>query len=667
MRLAALIPAALAVLLPASASNAPTPVVPPPPAAPSSEVSDLVQHEKMRADVEAILTELQAPGQSDDFQFQNVADRFLMLGPAVVPFLINELERQDLATFHESAYALGHLQGPGIEEALRKAAERAGKEEESKLKRAMKASAVYALTLHHVPDAVDLMLSGKEPVGRMPWMEGVPLIQIATVVGGREATLQLVSKIDPIRQDPAREWDVLVAMQALAAGRQPEGTAKLVSLLEDERTQVRIGALAGLGQSGDPAVLDAVISHLDAGNVMERQAAADALASLRPVGKEKAVLSKLETETDSSVRGQIYVVLADVLGDGALEAFVSHWKRPDGLDRAWMMRAADRMRSPKAANLLRGGLQDPDARVVASAMEGLAHLPGPGPADTLLALLRDPREPVSRDAARLLALRREPRAGGRIAEMLLQELSTPSRLSVGDRRDRLHVLAEAVVDLQFTAPTQDLKKALDGEQDPELKEYLLEVVRRLDALRDSGEDRGKWTLLLKSDDGELRHLARVRLGALGGAEAAKALTAAFGRDPGEDRELLTELGRTGSPEAAPLLEKVLKEPAFDPIALRPLREGAAYGARLLGGARMVDALRSSAERRQGRDGLVLVYYALLAGKDALPVLKQLRAPSLTWYEWNRGKDLERLDFMVRRLEAGLSLSSLDQAPAFLTF
>ena len=82
---------------------------------------------------------------------------------------------------------------------------------------------------------------------------------------------------------------------------------------------------------------------------------------------------------------------------------------------------------------------------------------------------------------------------------------------------------------------------------------------------------------------------------------------------------------------------------------------------------MVEALRSSAERRQGRDGLVVVYYAVLAGKDALPLLKQLRAPSLTWYEWNRGKELERLDFMVRRLEAGLSLSSLDQAPEFLTF
>ena len=645
------------------ASASPTPEA----TAPSSEVSDLVEREKTRAAVEAILTELQGPGESDEFQFYNVTDRFLMLGPPVVPYLINELDRQDPATFRESAYALGHLQGPGIEEALRKAAERLSLEETNKLKRAMKASAVYALALHGVPDILDLMLAGKEPVGRMPWMEGVPLLEIGTVVGGRDVTLQLLSRIDAIRQDPAREWDLLVAIQALSAGRQPEVQAKLLTLLEDERTQVRIGALTALGLTGDPAMLDPILAHLDAGNVMERQAAADALIPLRPVGKTKAVLARLETETDSGVRGQLYVVLAEMMGDSAIEAFVSHWKRPDGLDRAWMMRAAARTRSPKAANLLRSGLQDADARVVAAAMEGLSKLPGPGPADTILALLLDPREPVSRDAVRLLAIRREPRAGGRIAEMTLQELSKPSRLEVGDRRDRFRVLGEALVDLQFTAVSQDLVKALEKEQDPDLKGYLLEVTRRLDTLKENGDDRAKWAGVLKSEDGELRHLARVRLGTLGGAEAAKALAAVFGRDIGEDRELLGELGRTGSAEAAPLLEKVLKEPAYDPMSLRPLRDGAAYGARLLGGPRMVEALRASVERRQGRDGLVPVYYALTAGKEALPLLRQVRAPSLTWFEWNRGKDLERLDYLLRRLEAGLPITTLDEAPEFLEF
>jgi hypothetical protein len=231
----------------------------------------------------------------------------------------------------------------------------------------------------------------------------------------------------------------------------------------------------------------------------------------------------------------------------------------------------------------------------------------------------------------------------------------------------VRVLGEALVDLRFTAVSEDLGKATAAEQDPEVTAYVQGVVRRLDALRLGGEDRAKWAAMLRSDDPAMRHLARTRLGALGGAESARALSAAFGRDPVEDRELLGELGRTGSAEAAPLLERILVEPAFDPEALRPLREGAAYGARLLGGPRMVEALRLSAERRQGRDPLVVVYYALVAGKDAVPLIRQVRAPSLTWFEWNRGKDLERIDFMLRRFTAGQSIASLDQAPEYLIF
>jgi HEAT repeat protein len=649
-----------------AAAPAPTPVSQAA-AAPGADVADLVTREKLRAEVEAILGELETPGESAAYEFQNTTDRLLLLGPGVIPYLLNELDRQESATYHTAVYTLGHLEGPGIVEGVRKSLERLAKEEENKLKRAMKATAAHALALHRVPDIVDIMLSGTEPVGRMPWMEGVPLLQMATVLGGRDAVLQLLARVDDLRQDPAREFDLLVAMQALSAAYQPEVTAKLLSLLDDARVKVRIGALACLARSGDPAVLDAVIAHLDAGNVMEKQAAADALFILRPLGREKALLAKLETETDSGVRGQLYMTLADLMGEGALPAFVSHWKRPDPLDRVGLLRAAVRLRSPKTGNLLRDGLKDTDSRVVTIAMEGLAQLPGAGFADTLLALLQDPRESVSRNAAHLLAVRHEPRAGARVADLLLKELAPGPRLSVGDRRDRVRVLGEALVDLQFTAVSEDLGKATAAEQDPELTAYLQGVVRRLDALRVSGEDRAKWAALLRSDDPAMRHLARTRLGALGGAEAARVLIAAFGRDVVEDRELLGELGRTGSAESAPLLEKILVEPAFDPEALRPLREGAAYGARLLGGPRMVEALRRSAERRQGRDPLVVVYYALVASKDAVPLIRQVRAPSLTWYEWNRGKDLDRIDFMLRRFTAGQSIASLDQAPEYLIF
>ena len=52
---------------------------------------------------------------------------------------------------------------------------------------------------------------------------------------------------------------------------------------------------------------------------------------------------------------------------------------------------------------------------------------------------------------------------------------------------------------------------------------------------------------------------------------------------------------------------------------------------------------------------------------ASPVFPPQRAPSLTWYEWNRGKELERLDYMLGRLEGGLLLTTLDEAPEFLAF
>jgi HEAT repeat protein len=648
--------AALALSGPAAAADPPAPT-------PAGEVAALVAQEKLRADVEAILADLES-GAGDEHEIENTSDRFLLLGPGVVPFLLSELERQELSTFAIAAYTLGHLEGEGIVEALRRAAERLLPEEDDKAKRAMRAWAVYGLALQRAPDVVDAMLAGKDPVGRLPWMENMRLLEMATTLGGREAVLQLIPRVDGFRQDPDREIDVIMAAEALGVSKQPEVPAKLLTLLADKSSAVRIAALEGLGQAGDPSVFDRILPHLDAASVMERQAAADALVLLRAAGRERVLLAKLETEKDAGVRSALYLALADAMGDAFLEALLNHWGRPDGLDRVGAIRAADRLRSPKAANILRAGLKDADARVVTAAMEGLSHLPGRGPTDTLLALLRDPREPVSRDAVRLLAIRREPKAGPRVADLILRELGRSS-LSVGDRRDRFRVLGEALVDLQFTDAVDDLRRGAQAEQDPELQGYLFGLVRRLELLRGNGEDRAKWAATLKSDDAGVRQLARVRLGALGGAEAARALAAAFGRDIGEDRELLGELGRTGSPEAAPLLERVLMEPAFDPRMLRPLREGAAYGARLLGGPRMTEALRRSLERREGRDPVVAVYYALVAGKDALPLLRDTRITCLRWHEWYRGRDLDRIDSMIRRLSVGQSIVALDVPPEYL--
>ena len=80
---------------------------------------------------------------------------------------------------------------------------------------------------------------------------------------------------------------------------------------------------------------------------------------------------------------------------------------------------------------------------------------------------------------------------------------------------------------------------------------------------------------------------------------------------------------------------------------------------------MVEALKSSAVRRQGRDVNVLVYLAQLAPKEALPLLREVRVARLRWFDWERGKEQARLDWIARRLSAGLSVAALDLPPADL--
>jgi hypothetical protein len=102
--------------------------------------------------------------------------------------------------------------------------------------------------------------------------------------------------------------------------------------------------------------------------------------------------------------------------------------------------------------------------------------------------------------------------------------------------------------------------------------------------------------------------------------------------------------------------------AYDAYDLRQLRSTAAWAARRIGGKKSVDLLRRSVKRREGDDMNVLVYLAILDGKNALPELTAYRFARVRDLEWQRGKEQERIDWMRRELSAGRSLSSLDLPP-----
>jgi hypothetical protein len=73
-------------------------------------------------------------------------------------------------------------------------------------------------------------------------------------------------------------------------------------------------------------------------------------------------------------------------------------------------------------------------------------------------------------------------------------------------------------------------------------------------------------------------------------------------------------------------------------------------------------LKAAAERRHGRDVHVLIYLALLEGDKALPILADYRLLRMRYVRSMRGKEMEQLDWISRRLSAGLPITTLDFPP-----
>jgi hypothetical protein len=82
---------------------------------------------------------------------------------------------------------------------------------------------------------------------------------------------------------------------------------------------------------------------------------------------------------------------------------------------------------------------------------------------------------------------------------------------------------------------------------------------------------------------------------------------------------------------------------------------------------MQRALRQAVERRGGRDAKVLVYLALLARKDALPVLERYRVSRLRYMRWKGGTEMEQLDRVSRWIAGDWSLQTVDLPPSRLSF
>jgi hypothetical protein len=257
---------------------------------------------------------------------------------------------------------------------------------------------------------------------------------------------------------------------------------------------------------------------------------------------------------------------------------------------------------------------------------------------------------------------REGRAAPRIADRLLRGelVQAVTQLS---HRDDIRFLGEALVTLRYTEPIADLKKAIKGQTDPLIVDYLRGLVTRLTAIDQRGDDVEKWIELLSSPDEALRLLAIDRLSDLGGKPAVGTLARFFETAARPEQvETLEALARIGSSAALPLVEKILMGEAFEDRDSRPLRDAAAWAARRIGGHPSIDLLRRSVIRRHGLDEKALIYLAVRDGNNALPELSAYRVSRLRDLQWMRGLEQERIDWIRRALSAGRSISALDRPP-----
>ncbi len=646
----------LAILIEASASL--TLAGEPTPTEPSPLTQETIEREKTRAAVEGILNDA-AERAADRW---TIEDRLVALGAPVVEFIVPELSAPRTPNYPLACRVLGRVKSEEARRALRAAVAEAD-QDIGGLNRKKKLWACYGLAILGEADAVDLLNTGQLKSARIELFEQMTGIEVVGALTAPASIPRLLAQAQNYAEGPETARDLAAVLDALGRIADPSTLPKILPYLKHSTAEVRAAVARAIGRLGDAAGIVPLLGVLSDADMLPRAAAANALEDLRPAGKARKIEARLDVETDTSVRMPLYRTLGEISGVAAIEALGGYWGRRDYLDRMWIANVLGTIGSPKGLNLLRTALRDPDVSVAIHAANAIGAIGGPGATETLLARLSDPRWPLFESAVGPLVAQRERRAGPRIADRLLKGY-LGSQLSDASRWNDVYFMGDALVGLRYADALDEIRAAVKVQTDPTVVSYLDGLVRRLAAIRENQGDVKKWlAAAVAVDDPGLRRLAYSRLGEIGGDDAARGLADAFpGATLDDQVEILRALAAAPSPVAAPLIERVLLDGAYDPLMKQPLRGMASYAARRLGGAEMTEALRKSAERREGQDLDVLTYLAVASGKDAIPTLKAVRIPRLRHFHMMRGREQVRLDWLIRELSADRSVKSRDVPP-----
>ena len=630
------------------------------PAGAQDVVDEIVERERIRAHVSSQLRQYldDTLGGGNRINLANdLLDNLEAEARDVAPYVIEELERDLLATFDVCALALGRMEVPEVADALRRAVARAD-EEVGAPARARKAMAAWGLGIHGEADAIDLLEQGRHRVADTPVHEKTTLIEAIAFQLGPASVPKLLELVEVYAADPERESWVVYALGGLRRVGDASSVPGLTALLSHEDGVVRREAARALGAISTDASVAALADAVRHPHLAVRRTAATSLRRIAPPEIADRVVEQLETEEDVLTRASLYRYLARALGPKAVPLLSRHIGSDDPADRRELVEAFATIPGPKPLDALRQALDDPDAGVSLPAGGALARM-GTGPAvDALVAALEKAEGAQQTQLTQLLGELRDPRAGDHAAALAFSRLenarSPVDRLRAGRAVDLL-------VNLRHVESAPRLREFAEGNGDRGLRNKLESAARRLEAF-DKVKTPDGWKALVADADPLMRRLAYERLGDDGSAAAATVLVEAFDAAEQQDRLfVLNALGDAGSAAAEPLLSRLLLEPEFDNE--NQLRDMAAWVATRVGGRSMSELLARAVERRQGRDSLVLFYAALAGGKQALPLVQRYRLDHMRYVGWERGQAQERLDRLAIELEQGISLWE-DELPPY---
>jgi HEAT repeat protein len=630
----------------------------------------LIREEQVRGAVEDALDLMALNSPDGGIKNDNLVravDRVVAIGPEAIPYLIVELEQGHPDTFFFSVYALGRLGTEPAEVALREAASRADKLP-GDWAALQKAWCCWALGLMGIPEAIDLVLGGKQPTGHTSIHGNFTVLESIAVQTAPESFSHLEKNWEEYDSegDPRYSKRVIL-LKAIGHVPTAESRELLVRVLKEDHPILARQAAYGLGENDSAEATKALLDALDTPDVRVRRAVAMALAQTPLVGHLEKPVARLEVEDNPIVRGAIYRLIVSASGAQYTDLLLAQWGREDPVDRMQLVKVMPELDAAKGIPALRKALRDPASQVSTAAAIALADVGSPDAVKTLIHSVPSPFWTVASTCIDQLVRIHEPRAAGPIAKRLIEdELS----IVVVDPRRRMQIekLGDALVALGGTDRMDELREAASRQKDGFLVEYLERQVKRLQTLLDNGKKTKLWLEALGASDPDIRMLAYDYFGRHGNAKTARALVDMFGRvEPEEGLAIMRAVGHVDCEASRELIERVLTAPEFDVYERTALRDLAAWNARRIGGEAMRDLLERSVVRRDGRDTRPLVYFAVLTGADALPFLDRYRTQRMHYITWKRGDEMDKLDWVRRQLAHGRSIASVDRPPQELKF